>query len=216
MDHSYQIERITHASPKSHFSQLALLHQDEIKQGFLSSLGPKFLQRLYQSLSCSPHAFIFIAIREGNILGFICGSTNTRKVYRDFFVTSGLRTMFTLFPKLVTRNRIQRVAETLLYPFQNRGPDLPSSEILNFCVDKNMQRIGIGKQLFERLTAEFCDRQVDCIRIVTGATQVSAQRFYESVSADKYTELEIHSGQQSFIYTYQIPNKGQLFSARAA
>ncbi len=212
----YQIERITRDAPDSYFSQLANLHQQEIGQGFLSSLGADFLQRLYRSLSRSPHAFLIAAVSEGRVFGFICGSTDTKKVYRNFLMTGGLRAVVTLLPKLLSTARLRRVAETLLYPSRHRDLQLPSAEILNFCVDQHCQRLGIGKQLFGELVAEFRDRQVGSIRIVTGAKQGSAQRFYESLSAVQHSELEIHAGDPSLVYTYDIPEAAPLPPQQAA
>lgn len=79
---------------------------------------------------------------------------------------------------------------------------LPDPEILNFCVSSHAQRCGIGRRLFHAFCSELAQRGIPAVRIVTGAEQHSAQRFYESVGAVLVRETEIHAGQTSLVYVH--------------
>ncbi len=186
------------------FLQLACLHQQEIAGGFLTELGPTFLTRLYRALSRSPHSFVIVASKENEAAGFICGASDTGRVYRHFMLRWGLVTLPILIPKLVSLGRIRRVFETLLYPSRKENLELPTPEILNFCVSKKWQRKGVGKALFNALLEEFRKRRISRIRIVTGGEQYSAQAFYESIGASLVSEIEVHNGTKSLVYTYDI------------
>ena len=96
------------------------------------------------------------------------------------------------------------IIETLFYPAQKFNYDLPKPEILNFCVSNEFQRKGVGKQLFYALIDKFRQIGIDQIKIVTGENQKKAQKFYESLSAKKVAEIEVHKGIKSLIYTYSI------------
>lgn len=216
MDSGIQIERVTADSPGGYFDQLAEIHQSEIEQGFLSSLGVRFLRNLYGGLAKSPGAFVFAAVRDEEVMGFICGSTDTGKVYRGFLLSSGVVAAAQLVPKLLSWQRVRRLLETLFYPSRNQSLDLPKSEILNFCVSRSCQRMGIGKRLFADLVAEFQRRHVKSIRIVTGESQIKAQCFYESLQATKRAEIEVHDGTKSLVYTYDIPGMEQQRTRKAA
>lgn len=209
MDSTYRIEQVTVDSPPSHFDQLAELHRLEIEGGFLATLGKSFLRRLYRGLAASPHGFVLAAVSGRRVHGFICGSTDTKRVYRQFLFSSGLSAVVYLLPKLFSWNRIRRILETVLYPSRHQDLALPPAEILNFCVARQSQRIGIGRELFYALVHEFQDREVERIRIVTGVEQIKAQQFYESLQATLQAEIEIHDGTKSLVYTYDIPVVGK-------
>lgn len=204
MSEPIHLELLTSKSPESYFGQIARIHQDEIKSGFLSTLGTKFLVRLYKHLSVSPYSFIFAAISGSQVLGFICGSTDTTRVYKSFMLHSGLSSLAILFPRLLSFERIKQVLETLLYPGKKENLGLPNSEIFNFCVSQPAQQRGIGKMLFAALVKEFQRLNIEQIKIVTGAEQKKAQNFYNSMQAQRVREIEIHKGTKSFIFVYNI------------
>lgn len=198
------LTRVTPESDSAIFADVARIHEATITGGFLSTLGPKFLIKLYETLAGSEHSFLIVAHRDGRMLGFICGSGSTSRVYKDFMKRAGLSSLPILLPKLLSFARIKRIIETLLYP-KKQGDDLPESEILNFCVDESVQRSGVGKILFFALVDEFRKRGVTEIRIVTGETQTKAQGFYEKLGATKAKTIQVHEGVGSLVYRYAIP-----------
>lgn len=202
MEPSLQIEPMTPESPSHYFAQLAEIHRTEIQGGFLSTLGPRFLQNLYREISRSQDAFLLVARRNDTVAGFICGTDNLRRVYRQYLWHRGLKDVWTVLPRLVTPKRISSAIETLMYPKGNSQDELPDAELMNFCVRTTEQRNGVGKRLFFQLVREFEQRGTLEIRIVTGGTQHKAQCFYESLGARKVAETEIHRGIPSIVFTY--------------
>ena len=200
----YTIESVTAHSPDNVFRQLARLHREEISGGFLSSLGEDFLTQLYKSLATNPDLHLIAARERGESLGFICGAVSTAGVYRQFFRKHAWRVAPSLFWRLLSWSTIRRVAETLRYPSATQDRGLPEPEILNFCVSSKQQRRGIGKRLFAELCEEFARRGIAEIRIVTGVSQHSAQRFYDALGAQRVEEIEVHKGARSLIYTYHL------------
>ena len=188
---------------------VARLHIEAIDQGFLSSLGEPFLATLYGGLAASRSSFVITATRDDELLGFICGATDTRRAYLEFALSSNApRAALRVLPRLWSPSTIRRVLETLLYPTRRTEVALPSAEILNFCVTRSQRGCGVGRRLFEALVAEFARRSVDEIRIVTGAEQRSAQAFYDRIGARRAAELEIHEGMKSVAYTYAVREAG--------
>lgn len=189
-------------------ADVARLHAAAITEGFLTSLGHPFLLALYDGLSRSRSAFVITATAESDLLGFICGATDTRRAYLDFALSrGGPKAALRLLPRLVSPRTVRRVAETLLYPTKQTAVELPRAEILNFCVSEAHRGQGVGRRLFEALLDEFGRRDVAKIRIVTGSEQVQAQAFYDRVGATRITELEVHEGSASVVYTHAVPNR---------
>jgi len=199
-----EIKQIYKTAAISSFRQIASIHKAEIKEGFLSTLSVSFLSLLYLSLSNSPHSFLIFAEEEGEIIGFICGGIDTNKVMKQFIMRHGIFVIPKLISSFFSPKKITRILETLFYPAQKVNYDLPKPEILNFCVSSESQSKGVGKKLFYALIDKFRQIGVDQIKIVTGENQKEAQKFYESLSAEKVAEIEVHKGIRSSIYTYSI------------
>lgn len=170
----------------------------------MSTLGDGFLRLLYTTLARSDSAFVLVVTNGDRVEGFIVGATDTGLVYKEFFRRAGIRALPVLLPKLLSPARVKRVFETLLYPNRKRDDGLPEPEILNFCVRSGLQGQGIGSRLFGALCQEFLARGVPQIRIVTGESQVSAQKFYESKGASHASDIEVHRDSKSRVYVYDL------------
>jgi ribosomal protein S18 acetylase RimI-like enzyme len=198
------IRSVKKTDPYTIFKQVALIHEAEISEGFLSTLGTTFLARMYKSLALSPHSFLLIAQENENVVGFICGGFDTGKAMKQFMFAQGLFVIFLILPKVLSIKSVKKIFETIFYPKKQLDTVLPDAEILNFCVDRNAQRKGIGKMLFNALCERFRNAGVHAMKIVTGESQKKAQAFYESLSARKVAELEVHKGTKSYIYTFDL------------
>jgi ribosomal protein S18 acetylase RimI-like enzyme len=204
----FSIEKVQGAKPQAFWDQLARLHQEEIDGGFLSSLGVRTLALLYAALARSPYTTLIVAIAgpDEGVVAFICGSADTRQVYKYVLLRHGLRFLPALVPRMFSFCTLKRIVETLLYPVKGDvAVNLPRAEILNFCVSRTMQRKGLGRGLFDSLMDEFRARRLAARKIVTGATQHKAQRFYESVNAVRVGAIEVHKGAESVLFRYDIP-----------
>lgn len=187
------------------YHDLARLHAAEIREGFLTSLGLPVLEKLYRAIHRAPHAFILVAREGDTMVGFLCASTDTRQVYRRVLLTAWPHLLPALFRRLLSWSTVRRCWETLRYP--NRTPpvpDLPDAEILNFCVIAERQGCGVGRALFAAMEKAYRTRGVRRIRIVTGARQLSAIRFYEKIGARRVAKIEVHTAVESCLFVHAI------------
>jgi GNAT superfamily N-acetyltransferase len=203
MNNKTYIERLRPEHPLHLFDQVANIHREEIDSGFMSTLGHKFLVNMYKSLAVSSHIYLLAAIKDDKILGFICGSTDTGKAYKEVLFKRAVSFLPALLPKIISIEKIRGIIEVFFYPAKKQGKDLPRSEILNFCVSAVEQHRGIGSLLFSSLVDEFLRVNVDRIKIVTGEEQETAHRFYEKVGARNVGELSVHGGHRSFVYLFE-------------
>lgn len=199
-----EIRLLESREPRDTFRALARLHASEISGGFLTTLGQPVLQQLYHAIHRSDDAFILVAEQRGATLGFLCASLDTKRVYRRVMLRAWPRLLPNLFCKLARWSTLRRCWETLRYPANADSAKVPSAEILNFCVSGAHQRSGIGRALFSAMQAEYRKRQVAEIKIVTGAGQLSAIRFYESIGARPAGRLEVHANAESRMFVFAI------------
>lgn len=195
---------MTSYSQISLYIEIANIHKQEISDGFLATFSNNFLVLLYKTIATSKYSFLYVYKNNDNVLGFICGCTDTQRLYLDFIKRTGFKTVLYIIPKLFSPKTIVKIFETLVYPNREVNRDLPESEILNFCVSGRTQGKGIGKKLFSSLIEEFKSLGISEIKIVTGQNQVSAQRFYEKIGARKVADIQIHKETDSIIYTYKF------------
>src|SRR5580704_16618563 len=74
-------EVVVRAATAQDSARVADLHEEEINEGFLASLGPRFLRRLYARIVESPHGFLLVACDPGpgSVIGFVAGATSVRR-----------------------------------------------------------------------------------------------------------------------------------------
>lgn len=191
--------------PPNFWRQIAHLHQQEIREGFLSTLSVEFLARLYAAVVRSDKLFLLAAV-DGSmdkVVAFICASTDTKSVLKQCIWQSGFRLIVPLLPRLLSGRTLAHLFESMRYA-SNGDATLPKAEILNFCVDGKSQGKGVGRRLFGSLISEFSRRGVHRIKIVTGESQVSAQLFYEAMQAYRVGTAEVHEGTKSVVFLYDI------------
>jgi len=204
MNQTISILELDSSASQKHLEEVVKIHQQEITQGFLSTLDPRFLVRLYSSITKSPYTFIIVALKQEQIIGFIVGTTDIKKFYAYFLLNYGFISVALLFRKFFSIQTLKKIIEIFSYPNKRSIIDLPKNEIINFCVTKNQQNLGIGSKLFDAVIAKFRSLGYSQVKIVTGIKQIQAQKFYEARNATLQEKIEVHSGDTSLVYVYDM------------
>jgi len=180
--------------------RLAELHATRITDGFLPSLGPAFLERLYRRIVKSTDSFAYVVADEsGRIVGFAAATADVGQLYKSFARRDGLVAGVVAAPRLVRSWR--RVLETLRYPAAERA-DLPAAEILAVAVDADAAGRGIGRAVVDAATRRLADRGENAIKVVAGSDNVAALRLYESCGYRVRAHVEVHEGVSSEVLVW--------------
>jgi ribosomal protein S18 acetylase RimI-like enzyme len=199
-----RIELLNAQSNKALFDMCGQLHAEIISNGFLTSLGPAFLSTFYRSVASMPQSFLLVAIRDVKVVGLIAGSTDSKGLMKRILLTRVWRFAPRMASILLRPASLSKIFEVILYPSKQAFKNLPNAEVLNFCVSSKLQGRGLGKRLFQSLVEEFEKRKTGAIRIVTGASQQSAQYFYQSVGAVEECSTTNHDNSVSIVFVYNI------------
>jgi ribosomal protein S18 acetylase RimI-like enzyme len=181
--------------------QISRLHQNYMEKGFLSSLGTKFLGKLYEAMIKSKIAFCIVACDESRIVGFVSGTKNTGHFYKEFIRKYYLSVLMLLLPKVINLKNLQKMFETLFYPVKQEY-SLPDAELLSIVVDEDYRGKGIGKDLFKKFLEEINSLSINKFKVVVGEELSTACRFYESVGCVLHSEIEVHRGKKSRVYVW--------------
>jgi ribosomal protein S18 acetylase RimI-like enzyme len=186
---------------------VARLHADQISEGFLSFLGPRFLARLYRRIVRDPDSFLLVADLRGQDVGFIAGSTDVRGLYRRFLVRDGIPAACAAAPRLLVGWR--RVVETLGHGTSNAAGAGSGSgtgaELLSVAVAPDRQGQGLGRRLVASFLEELEVRSCPSGHVVVGAGNVGAVALYERCGFVVTDRFELHAGTPSLLMRWHRP-----------
>ena len=181
---------------------------EELDQGFLSSFGSKALEVIFFHAASSRWGILVIAIdsERGDAIGYVFGSDNINNFYKDFIVRKIPAAVIHFLPKMLSLQRIRKAFETLVYPMKNTSADMPRAELLDLAVSRSYHGKGVAQKLFDGFANECRVRGVTAFKIPTSASLVRAHRFYEKMGAKKAGSVEVHRGQEAYVYVYEMKN----------
>lgn len=177
---------------KEHAAQAAELHIAGIGMGFISSLGPRFVTALYEGIATSPYGFGYVAVKNGQVLGFATWTTNLSKLYRSVIMKKGHRLFFTIAGKLISISTIKKVFETLFYASRTEKMDLPEAELLSIATAEAGQRQGLARKMMEAGFEECHRRGIRKLKIMAGTPLVAANKFYQKNGFEIAGRIENH------------------------
>jgi glycosyltransferase involved in cell wall biosynthesis/predicted GNAT family N-acyltransferase len=173
-------------------ASLARLHRLSMPEAFLPTLGDPFLRQLYRAAVADPEAVTVVAERRGRVVGFAAAVPSIRRFYLRFLRTRGIAAALVAAPRLLRRDVVRRVWETARYP--SGSPALPDAELLSIAVAPEVRTGGIGGSLARRSLDELAARGVGKVKVVVGAENEPANRFYERIGFEPVDRIRLHEG----------------------
>jgi len=189
-------------------NEIVAIHREQISQGFLSSLGDDILELVFANIIDSKHSFLITAVDKSKSLtcGFICGTVDVRKLYGNFIFKKFFRATFHILPKLLTAERIRKIVETLIYPLKGDHDSVPRAEFLDFALKAEYQGTGLAQQMFYEAVDAFYSMGIKEFKSPVNERLIVSQRFHEKMGARKASYVQIHKGQTSIVYVFDVPS----------
>jgi ribosomal protein S18 acetylase RimI-like enzyme len=172
----------------------AALHAGQIREGFLSFLGPAFLRRLYRRVARTPESFLLVVRAEPAPVGVRAGSTDVASLYRAFLWRDGPAAALASCGRLVRSGR--RVVETLRH---GTGGAAEGAELLAVAVAARAQGRGAGTLLVEGFLAEMRARGQDAAHVVVAADNETAIALYRRAGFSPVERFALHAGTESLL-----------------
>jgi ribosomal protein S18 acetylase RimI-like enzyme len=169
-------------------SRLAELHAQRIGEGFLASLGPVFLKRLYRRVIRSRRAFAIVADDGGQVVAFCAAAENVRRFYLEFMVRDAVAAVASSAARII--RAAPHALETLRYPATTGA--LPNAEILAVVTDAEASSRGLGGAVLDAALSELRRRGCDSAKVVAGASNDSALRLYRRSGFATAGSISIH------------------------
>jgi glycosyltransferase involved in cell wall biosynthesis/ribosomal protein S18 acetylase RimI-like enzyme len=180
---------------------MARLHADGMPDAFLPTLGPRFLARLYRAVATDPEAVALVAEGVDGVVGFAAGVASVGGFYRRFARGHGPAAALAAAPRLLRPSVARRLLETVRYPANGAGNGrLPDAELLSIAVAPGHRAGGTGRALADGVLAGLAGRGVDDVKVVVGAANQGANRFYAKVGFREAGQLTVHQGTPSNVW----------------
>jgi ribosomal protein S18 acetylase RimI-like enzyme len=173
---------MTAGSAKDDYRSVARLHESLLEAGLLALLGTSFLSGFYRYLASSSDAFLFAAVQDKDVIGFVSGAIDTKSFYRTFVMKRGIQTVVGhLAFRVANPSVLRRIVSIRRHMVGGSATNnLPKAELLSLAVRPDMQRGGVGHALFARLCNEFAERHVDRFKVVGEARNEASMSFYRA------------------------------------
>jgi ribosomal protein S18 acetylase RimI-like enzyme len=173
------------------------LHVVQISEGFLSLLGRGFLRRLYRRIVRSSSAFLLVAERQGQVVGFVAGAVDTGALYREFVLRDGIRAGLGAAGPIFRNWR--QVVETLRHGTSQGVSHGRGVELLSIAVDPDRQGQGIGRLLVDSFVDACTTTGNDSASVVVSSDNSTAIRLYEQAGFVAATRFEMHADVESVL-----------------
>jgi RimJ/RimL family protein N-acetyltransferase len=170
-------EVLAHIRPMQHRDAPAVAwqHHQAMGSSLWARLGQPFLRSLYEALVCSPHFLGFVYETEGELGGFIAGSTDTSRMFSET-----LRGDYPRLAVAAARGLLRRPAvalpllRTASY-FDASGDEIPAESL--FCSFRpELRGTGVSGHINKVLFDELAARGHDRVKITTDADNLAAAR----------------------------------------
>lgn len=176
---------------------IARLHTQGIRTGFLSLLGTGFLSNLYSAIAKDEHSVVFVS-GEDNIEGFVAGTISTGRMYRNVLKRHWFSLAIAVAPRLRNSGFIKQAFETFLYGLKLGGKcsedktSLVEPELLSIAVDTSARGRNIGRGLVTRLEYWFFERGITSYKVVTYQKDPVSNAFYKRCGFQCFRSFSHH------------------------
>ena len=185
--------------------RVAELHIACITQGFLATLGPRFLALMYESIDEGSESVLLVSRNGTDVVGFVAGTSGGMGPIYKGMLRRWPALVLALLPSLVSPRRVWRILDILRYSGRAaRAGDLPMAELLSIGVDGEFRGHGHAAGLYQALCDYFRKKHVGAFKIVVGGSLDSAHRFYRRMGAHPASQLEVHRGEASTVYLHTL------------
>ena len=178
-------------TPK-HAMDAAKLHIQGIHMGFISSLGVEFVAALYRAIALDPKSFGYVAIKEGQVVGFATFTENLKGLYKSILTKNGLRFAFLLFWKMFSWEFIRKIFETLFYPSRIKKYQFPEAEFLSMAVSPDARGHGLATRFVKTGFKECQKRDIKELKILAATTIGPINKMYEKYGFKVSAQIENH------------------------
>ena len=184
------------------YIDVANLHIESVKTGFLPTLGPRFLALMYRSIDEAEFSTLIVEYKHNKLAGFVSGTLGTSSLYRAM-MRHPLDLLVALFPVIISLRKLTRILNIMIHMSGEERAKYPKAELLTICVCEDHRRQGVAERLYKELSRYFKESHISKFVIVVGQS-LDANAFYKKQGANISGEVCVHSGTNSNLFIQEV------------
>lgn len=156
----------------------ARIHEEGQPDTFLTNLGRPFLCALYRLMATAPQCEGYIAEQDGEVVGVIVGTADTRALFRQLIWHSGRQLLPSVLRAILRHpSLLAKVLQTVRYS-EHVGAGPGEAEVLFIGVAREWRRQGIGHSLLWTLADAYKTQGIRALGLTVDESNETAKRFY--------------------------------------
>jgi len=186
-----------------HVPTVADLHARAFPRFFLSSLGTRFLGRLYRTIVEEDDGIAYVVrdVVTGLVVGLVAGTAGSEQSYTGMIRKRAWSFGWAAFPTLIAHPGL---VPMLVRRFRSSGPAPPEGNLAylaSIAVDPGVRESGLGRTLMDAFSAEARRRSADGFYLTTDADgNDPVLAFYERCGMRLESTFESFEGRQMHRY----------------
>lgn len=157
----------------------------EMDYSRLHDLGPAFAGLLFRHIVQSRQALCLVAASDGNVHGYISYALDGRKFTRGFLLRYGWLAALAIAGRMLHPRNFRTVLHCLKFFWSDNPFGDQKVSGLTFAVQRNMNRRGIGRALWQAGNRELRKHGVEWFVFTTaGDPKAPANAFYEKLGCE--------------------------------
>lgn len=187
------------------YRQVARIHAQHIDQGFLATMGERFLTLLYEAIDSDETSALLVEQVDGEVVGFVAGGCGMGPIYRQM-LQRWPRLAWALLPALIDPAKLKRILEIVwLSKKGSPVPGCPKAELFSIAVADSARGQGVAQRLYRAIALRLGQNGEPAFCIVVGDDLHRAQAFYKRMGAVPMAHVTVHRGKGSTLYRQDIP-----------
>lgn len=184
------------------------IHCETLAEGFLSALGPGFLEVLYTYLLDDAQVFGFVYEDVEVVHGFVIGCERIRQLFSRTLARHAWHLAIPIIRPLIRHPRlIGRVLQTILYPGKEPMPSV-EVELIVIAIDPHHRGQGVGRTLVSFLNHAFLQRGIHTYKVTVLQSNEQANHFYRSLGCTHSGTFQLYGRDWNLYVAHLDPSAG--------
>lgn len=191
--------------PMTHMDALdaTALYTDYMYDSFFVTLGPKFIQLVFQGIATSHQTINYVYEVDKHIIAFISATVSSRTLFRQILQDYKIPLISTVFHALVRKPwLLWRLLEPFFYFKKTRLTDA-EAELLFIAIDPSYRKRGIAEDLIMVTLQEFKRRGITKVKVTTVKHNTIVNNLLKKLGFNIVGSFTFY-GKENLLYDFSI------------
>ena len=189
------------------------LYYSNIKESFFSMFGKDFLRLVLEAMLTCEFTIGYVLELNRNVEGFIIGTTDTPKLFRNVLYKKWSKLLLNVFVVLRKPAIFKQVLDSFNYSDKTHIEDT-EAELLFIAIESGYRNKDFGKMLINRALQEIKNRGIEKVKVSTLNSNEVVNKMLENFGVKLEKEFKFY-GKKMKLYTLELKYPTPAFNSEA-